>query len=250
MQAVLFRGCKPEVAAGPDGRILGVGAQARGAAGPDSEIIRLRGTAWPGLIDSHIHLEGLAGRRLTVDLTGAADLDESLARVRAWAKPLKKDAWVIGAGWYNDAWRKTDFPTRHVLDEAAGGRPAFLRRKDGHTVWVSAEALRMAGVDRTSADPPGGQIDRDGRGLPTGILRETAIELVARVLPQSTDADFDGALAEALDDLARVGLTAVHAMDTARCLGSLQRLCARGPLPLRVTYNLPLADLPHAERMG
>ena len=248
-EAVLFAGCSPEVAAF-DGRIIAVGAKARAAAGRRAEVVRLRGTAWPGLIDSHIHLEGLAERRLTLDLTGPADLDESLARVRAWAKPLKKDAWVIGAGWYNDAWRKTAFPTRQVLDEAAGGRPTFLRRKDGHSVWVSAEALRIAGVDGTTEDPPGGQIDRDGRGLPSGILRETAVELVARVLPRPTDADLDAVLVEALNELAQVGLTAVHAMDTARCLASLQRLCARGPLPIRVTYNLPLSDLQHAERMG
>src|SRR5437870_12767238 len=130
MQAVLFRGCKPEVAAGPDGRILGVGAQARGAAGPDSEIVRLRGTAWPGLIDSHIHLEGLADRKLSVDLTGSRNLADCLARVKAWAKPLKKDSWVTGGGWYNDVWPERTFPSRQHLDEAAGGRPAFLRRKD------------------------------------------------------------------------------------------------------------------------
>src|ERR1700724_879978 len=130
MQAVLFRGCKPEVAAGPDGRIIGVGAQARGAAGPDSEIIRLRGTAWPGLIDSHIHLEGLADRNLTVDLTGARSQQEALARVKEGAKPLPKQSWVVGSGWYNDAWTDPAFPTRLRLDQAAGGRPAYLRRKD------------------------------------------------------------------------------------------------------------------------
>src|ERR1700737_4442026 len=126
MQAVLFRGCKPEVAAGPDGRIIGVGAQARGAAGPDSEIIRLRGTAWPGLIDSHIHLEGLADRNLTVDLTGARSLDESLSRIQRWAEKLPADAWVIGSGWYNDGWPDPKFPSRRHLDAAAGGRPAYL----------------------------------------------------------------------------------------------------------------------------
>src|SRR5207253_874475 len=64
------------------------------------------------------------------------------------------------------------------------------------------------------------------------------------------DADEDGAMAQVLSDLARLGLTSVHSMDSARGLGSLQRLRSRGPLPVRVTYNLPLADLPHAERMG
>jgi 2-polyprenyl-6-methoxyphenol hydroxylase-like FAD-dependent oxidoreductase len=68
--AVLFAGCKPEVAAGPDGRIIGVGVRARAAAGRGAEVVRLRGASWPGLIDGHIHLEELAERHLTLDLTG------------------------------------------------------------------------------------------------------------------------------------------------------------------------------------
>src|SRR5205823_8163570 len=110
--AVLFAGCKPEVAAGPDGRILAVGQRARAAAGRRAEVVRLRGTAWPGLIDSHIHLEGLADRKLGVDLTGSSDLADCLARVKAWAKPLQKDAWVVGGGWYNDIWPQRAFPSR------------------------------------------------------------------------------------------------------------------------------------------
>jgi len=248
-EAVLFAGCDPEVAAF-DGRIIGVGAKARAAAGRRAQVVRLSGVAWPGLIDSHIHLEGLADRKLTLDLTGATSLDDALGRVKAWAKPLQKDAWVIGGGWYNDAWREKAFPTRQLLDAAAAGRPAFLRRKDGHSAWASSEALRIAAVDRSAEDPPGGTIDRDRDGHPTGILRETAMQLVANVLPAPAEADFDAALASVLDELARLGLTGVHSMDSAHCFAAVQRLCARGPLPVRVTYNLPLADLPYAERVG
>lgn len=247
--AVLFAGCKPEVAAFGE-RILAVGPGARAAAGRGAEVIRLGGEAWPGLIDSHIHLEGLAGRKLTLDLGGCASSREALARVREWAKALPRNAWVLGAGWYNDAWSDRAFPTREQLDRVVGGRPAYLRRKDGHSAWVSSAALRAAGIDRSTADPPGGAIDRDEIGEPAGILRETAEGLVARIVPGETDAQLDGAMSKVLADLARLGLCGVHAMDSARGLGSLQRLRGRGPLPLRVTYNLPLADLGHAERIG
>jgi predicted amidohydrolase YtcJ len=248
--AVLFAGCKPEVAAGPDGRILGVGARARSAAGRGAEVVRLHGTAWPGLIDAHIHLEGLADRHLTVDLTGAPSLEAALQLVRRWAARLPKDAWVVGAGWYNDAWSNEAFPSRQQLDQAAGGRPAYLRRKDGHSAWVSSAALKLAGIDRNTEDPPGGVIDRGPRGEPTGILRETAMHLVSGIIPRSSDANLDAAMARALSALARFGLTSVHSVDSPRGFSSLQRLYARGRLPLRVTYNLPLADLQHAERMG
>ncbi|HSS93326.1 MAG TPA: amidohydrolase [Candidatus Dormibacteraeota bacterium] len=235
---------------GADGRIIGVGAQARGAAGPDSEIVRLRGTAWPGLIDSHIHLEGLAARNLTLDLTGAKSLEAALDQIRAWSTRLPRDGWVIGSGWYNDAWPDPAFPSRQHLDKAGTGRPAFLRRKDGHSAWVSTAALERAGVDRDTDDPHGGIIDRTPGREPVGILRETAMELVAAILPAPSEADLDAAMSKALTALTRLGLTSVHSMDSARGFGSVQRLHARGRLPLRVTYNLPLADLNHAERMG
>src|SRR5437868_2286064 len=213
MQAILFAGCLPEVAAF-DGRIIAVGAAARAAAGRKAEIVRLRGTAWPGLIDSHIHLEGLADRRMSVELTGAADRAAALARVKDWAKELPKDAWITGSGWYNDLWPDPSFPNRRQLDQVAGGRPAYLRRKDGHSAWVSTAALREAGIDRNSENPPGGVIDRDADGEPTGIVRETAMQLVSAVLPRPSDADLDGAMAHALADLARLGVTSVHSMDS------------------------------------
>jgi hypothetical protein len=250
IQPTLFAGCEPEIAAGVDGRILAVGGGARSAAGRRARVVRLRGRAWPGLIDAHVHLEGLADRNLTLDLTGVASLGEALSRIKTWSETLPPDGWVIGAGWYNDAWPDSAFPTRAQLDRAAGGRPAFLRRKDGHSAWVSSAALKLAGIERGTEDPLGGGIDRDQRGEPAGILRETAMQFVAALVPHPADAELDDAMARALADLAALGLTGVHAMDTSRGFGSWQRLRARGALPLRITYNIPLADLPHAERIG
>jgi predicted amidohydrolase YtcJ len=233
IQPKLFADCEPEVAAGVDGRILAVGPGARSAAGRSAQVVRLRGRAWPGLIDAHIHLEGLADRRLTLDLTGTTSLKETLARISEWSKPLPKDAWVVGAGWYNDAWPDPAFPSGIQLDKAAGGRPAYLKRKDGHSAWVSTAALQLAHVDEA-----------------TGILRETAMDPVEALIPRPDDATFDDAMARVLEDLAALGLTGVHSMDSARAFGSWQRLRSQSELPIRITYNLPLADLPDAERLG
>ena len=238
IQPVLFAGCEPEVAAGVDGRILAVGEGARQAAGRRARIVRLHGRAWPGLIDAHVHLEGLADRHLTLDLTGLSSLDETLARIKSWSDALPRDGWVLGAGWYNDAWPDPAFPTSAQLDKAAGGRPAYLRRKDGHSAWVSSSALNLAGIEH------------DRRGEPIGILRETAVQPVADLVPLPDDPTFDDAMARALQNLAALGLTGVHSMDSARGFGSWQRLRMQGRLPIRITYNLPAADLPHAVRMG
>lgn len=213
-------------------------------------MVRLRGTALPGLIDSHLHLEGLANDHLTLEVGGTASLDDVLERVQTWAQKLPPDGWVVGAGWYNDAWSNPAFPTRRHLDVAAGGRPVYLVRKDGHSAWVSSAALKLAGIGAATDEPAGGVIDRDGRRQPTGILRETAMRLVSALLPRPGDAAFDAAMAKALASLAALGITSVQAMDTAGGFASLQRLHGAGHLPIRVTYNLPVADLHHAERLG
>jgi predicted amidohydrolase YtcJ len=249
-KVTLFAGCKPEVAAGPDGRILAVGTGARGAAGHDADVIRLSGRALPGMIDSHVHLEGLADQHVSVDLAGATSLEDALARVASWAATLPEDGWVVGSGWYNDPWPNPAFPTRRQLDKAAGGRPVLLWRKDGHSAWVSSAALKLAGIEAATPDPAGGVIDREGRGAPTGILRERATVAVEAILPRSTDADLDAAMAQALAELASLGVTSVVSMDSSRGFASLQRLRANDQMPIRVTYNVPLADLHHAERMG
>ena len=250
IQPTLYMGCVPAIAAGVDGRILAVGAGARAAAGRRAAVVRLNGNAMPGLIDSHLHLEWLANRKLSLDLGGATSGAEALRLVSQRAKTLPKDGWVSGGGWYNDSWPDPAFPNRAQLDKAAGGRPVYLRRKDGHSAWVSSEALRRAGIDRATADPAGGSIDRDEVGEAAGIVRETAMALVGDIVPRPSDGDLDGAMARVLLDLARLGLTSVHSMDRAAGFASLQRLNADGRLAVRVVYNLPLADLPHAERMG
>src|SRR5260370_1241264 len=122
-----------EVAAGPDGRILAVGAGARAAAGRGAEVVRLRGAAWPGLIDAHIHLEGLADWHAILDLGGTRSLEATLTRVERWSQSLPRSAWVVGAGWYNDAWLEPAFPTRLHLDRPAGAPPLYLLRQDGHS---------------------------------------------------------------------------------------------------------------------
>src|SRR5579859_1033857 len=248
--AVLFAGCKPEVAAGPDGRILAVGPNARMAAGRSAEVVRLSGVAQPGFIDSHLHLEGLAAKYLNLELNGTRSREAALARVERWASSRPTDGWVAGRGWYNDTWSDPAFPNRRDLDSAAGGRPVYLSRKDGHSAWVSSAALRLAGISKSTPDPAGGAIDRDHNGEATGILRETAMKAIFDLLPPAADADFDNAMSRALAALARMGVTSAHSMDTSRAFGSLQRLHAKRRLPIRVTYNLPLSDLRHAERMG
>jgi predicted amidohydrolase YtcJ len=238
MKAVLFIGCRPEVAAGPDGRILAIGPGARDAAGRDAEVVEIGGSVLPGLHDAHLHLEWLALRNLTIDLQDVPTRRQALARVRAWAARLPTGAWVVGRGWYNDAWRDDpSWPRPEELDEAAGGRPAILTRKDGHSAWLSGAAIRAAGLRAEDQDPP-------------GTVKENMIQAVRRFVPEPTEAAFDRGMLGALRALAAKGITSAHTMDTPRAFRSFQRLHGAGRLPLRVTWNFPAAELAAAERIG
>jgi predicted amidohydrolase YtcJ len=237
-RAVLFRGCTPEVAAGPDGRVLAVGEGAREAAGRGARVVELRGRVLPGLHDAHLHLEWLAMRTLTVDLQDVTTRRRTLERVRRWAQRLPAGAWVVGRGWYNDAWRDDpSWPRPEELDAAVAGRPAMLTRKDGHSAWLSTAAIKAAGLAGSEMDP-------------FGTVKETAVARVRAGVPEPSDTELDGGLAGALRGLAAKGITSVHTMDTPRGFRSFQRLHQAGRLPLRVTWNFPAAELAAAERIG
>ncbi len=238
MKATLFKGCEPEVAAGPDGRILALGARAAGAAGKGAEVIALRGKVLPGLHDAHLHLEWLALKNLTVDLQDVPTRARTLAKVRRWAERLPAGAWVVGRGWYNDAWTDDpSWPRPEELDAAAGGRPVFLTRKDGHSAWLSTAAVKAAHL-------------RPGQQDPLGTVKEGMVQVARQALPQPSDDQFDRGMLAALRSLNAKGITSVHTMDTPRGFRSFQRLHAQGKLPLRVTWNFPATELAAAERIG
>jgi predicted amidohydrolase YtcJ len=247
----VFVGCTPEVSCGPSGAILAVGSDARAAAGREARHVELGGRALAGLGDAHLHLEWLARSRHAVELTGASTRRETLRRVERFAARRPAGAWISGSGWFNDLWTDdSSFPTRRELDSVTGGRPAVLTRKDGHSAWLNTAALSAVGFHRGSPDPQRGVIDRDDAGEPSGVVREAASSLAQRAVPAPSEADFTADLAAVLRDLARLGLTTVHTMDSARLFAALQRLHDAGRLPIRVVWNFPQEELGAALALG
>ncbi|HEX5039703.1 MAG TPA: amidohydrolase [Candidatus Limnocylindria bacterium] len=245
------------------GRVLSAGTadDVLDAAGAGAEIVDARDSAViPGLHDFHIHLVGLARARMRVLLDDARDGAEVLARIREAAAPAAGDAWVVGRGWSAAQIASVD---PGALDVAVGSRPAFFSSHDGHSGWASSTALRMAGIGEATADPEGGRIERDPRGVPTGVLRETARELVARLVPEPQGGDLRDALDATLRDLAALGLTgASEAGDYTDANGtgadaalgdSYSTLTDLGDLldgRLRVTLGIPADALPAAAERG
>jgi len=177
-------------------------------------------------------------------LSGAQALDEALDRVRTHVA-AHQDAWVRGRGWNQNDWTPATFPHRHDLDRIANDRPIVLTRVDGHAFWVNTRVLRQAGIKRDTNDPVGGKIVRDGSGEPTGVLIDTAMDLVAGILPSETEEENRTAIAKAVELLARTGLTGVHDMGmSAREAKTYRDMASDGSLCLRI-YGAILADDPN-----
>ncbi|MCS6912415.1 MAG: amidohydrolase [Myxococcales bacterium] len=220
-------------------RIAYVGdeAGARAAAGPQTRVIDGRGelTVLPGLIDAHAHLVGLGLSLRQLDLRGLSSPAAVAERVKEAARRAGPQGWIVGRGWDQNRFPGQSLPTHQVLDQAAPGRPVWLRRIDGHAGWANREALRRAGIDRTTPDPPGGRIVRDAQGEPTGVLIDNAMDLIARVVPAPSAAELEEAILAGSAHVIRRGLVAVHEMGLSpEAVAAYRRLATQGRLPLRV----------------
>ena len=188
------------------------------------ELVRLAGitstvdgggrTMLPGLIDAHGHVMGLGQAALQLDLVGTSSVEDLQQRLRIYAAARPNDAWLLGRGWNQELWTEKRFPTAADLDAVTRDRPIVLERVDGHAVVVNSAALKAAGISRTTMDPVGGKVERDGQGDPTGLLVDAATELVGKIIPAPTDAHRDEMLAKAQEAMLSVGLTAAADMGT------------------------------------
>lgn len=217
--------------------------------GLDGERIDLAGAVvLPGLGDAHLHLHGIGARARQLDLRGASSADEVAARVRGRHAELADGEWLLGRGWDQNRWPGAEYPTREPLERAAPGRAVVLTRIDGHASWVSGRALELAGVHRGSPDPAGGSIVRDQGGEPTGLLIDTAMDLVTARVPEPTRAELRADLLQGLAAVARVGLTSVHDMATTPAMAdALAELAREGCVGVRVyahLYGSPAALAP------
>ncbi len=231
-------------------RIVG-GVGPHDTALPSPEVVDLGGRCvLPGFSDAHVHFLQWALARRQVRLEGAGSLEEAVARVAAAARHTRPGQWVRGTGWRSGDWSPPREPTKEALDAVVGPTPVALMARDGHSLWLSSAALAAAGGD---LDCPGGVVERDERGQPTGVLREEAAwRFRARyVFPAIGEDEWDEALEAALALAAARGVTAVH--DKDGWLGALprfQRLHERGALTLRVWQSLPHERLDDLAALG
>jgi hypothetical protein len=226
--------------------IVAVGAHEEGEklGGPKTRRIELPAGSCliPGFVDSHAHLLATGRARREVDLVGTRTFEEVVEKVAARAKQRPQGEWIRGRGWDQNDWPVQRFPEHAPLSAAAPRHPVCLWRIDGHAVLVNEEALRLAGIDATTPAPKGGEILRDARGLPTGVLIDEAIRLVERAMTSPGDAESEEALELALARCRELGVTMVHDAGVGRrALALYQRAAEAGRLTTRI-YAMLAAD--------
>ncbi|QBE49770.1 amidohydrolase [Leucobacter triazinivorans] len=192
------------------------------AVGTDDAVLALRGTATrvvdarggailPGFVDAHAHAVFAGVERLSLDLTPARSVEDTLARIRRAAAALDAagdpEAWLTGGGWSHDL---LEHPTRQMLDTIAPHRPVALSDAGHHTLWVNSRALELAGIDRDTPQPANGHVHLDADGEPTGYLNEGGVELIAPVIPAASLAEMTAGLLEAQRTLWELGVTGWH----------------------------------------
>ena len=232
--------------------LLAVGSseQVKKLAGPNCQVIDLHGRrVVPGFNDAHVHFLGGGNSLISVRLGDANSAAEFRQLIGDYARKVGKGIWIREGNWDHQRWTPVALPTHQLIDGVTPDNPVFVWRLDGHMALANAVALKLAGIDRSTKDVPGGEIVRDADGNPTGILKDAATGLVERVMPPESEKEADAAMHAAMQEAARHGVTSVQNMadsstdrDTARKVREFQKFARSGELTVRIYNASPLRD--------
>jgi hypothetical protein len=196
---------------------------------------------FPGFNDAHTHLGGAGRTKLNIDLTGIGSLAEMLTEVKTFANAAPAGHWLIGSGWDHTLWAQKTLPTRQDLDQVTASHPAFLVRIDGHIAIANSAALAAAGITSKTTPPQGSAIDLDSQGELTGILRESAKDLVSKVIPPPSRDERRRGDELAMADALSHGVTSVQDFSDWEDFLVFEDIEKEGDLHLRISEWLPFA---------
>lgn len=198
-------------------------------------------TIWPGLTDSHLHMQHLATNLQSI-LCEELSKDECLKQVKEKASSVTSGKWILGHGWDHNQW-PNGYGKATELDAVAEGHPVFLTSKSLHTAWVNSKALEIAGIDAQTNDPEGGIILRNSDGIPSGILVDNAIKMVKFLIPNPSVNELADDFRIIQRNFHKVGITAIHDFDRFLDYQALKILDQGRQLNLRVEMSIALDDL-------
>lgn len=234
-------------------RIVFVGSNeaAQKFVGASTRVVDLKGnTVLPGFTDSHQHLSGVGLREMTLNLEGTTSVDDLLAKVKARVEQTKPGEWVTGRGWIETHWQPPVFPTRWDLDKVSPNNPVILGRADGHGAVANSAALKLAGVDKSTPNPFGGEISKDKEsGEPNGMLLDAAQGLVRRRVPPTSAEDAERAVVLGVKRDIQLGWTQIQdAGGSFAEVDIFKKLYAAGTIKLRI-YKAVYGPGPNAARL-
>jgi predicted amidohydrolase YtcJ len=230
---------------------VGTNAAAQGYVGPNTRVVDLHGnTVLPGFTDSHQHLSGVGQREMTLNLEGTTSLEDFLAKVKARVDQAKPGEWITGRGWIETHWQPPVFPTRWDLDKVAPNNPLILGRADGHGAVANSAALKLAGVDKSTPNPFGGEISKDKQtGEPNGMLLDAAQGLVRRKVPPTSPQDAERAVVLGVKRDIELGWTQIQdAGGSYADVDIFKKLYTAGTIKLRI-YKAVYGPGPGAARL-
>jgi predicted amidohydrolase YtcJ len=236
-------------------RILATGTDAALAplVGSNTRVIELKGKrVVPGFHDGHLHFLGGGQQLSRVELKDAKDEAEFGRRLAEFDRKTPRDRWILGGNWDHDRTFNGALPTAAVVDRYVKDRPVFIRRYDGHMALANTAALKLAGVGPDSKEVPGGVIERaaDGR-TPTGLLKDNAMSLVEKLIPEPSADEITEAAQAAFRALAEQGITSAQDMSGSRDLFRvLQRLARDGRMTARLDLHWPGGGRQDFTRLG
>ena len=228
---------------------VGTNKKALALAGKNTRILDLEGKRMvPGFIDGHMHFLTLAREPMPhADLITTVSEEDFARRIGEAVRKLPKGKWFSGGPWKYDQWKDPHLPTRKVLDRYTPDNPVYIAGSAGHFAMVNSKALEIAGIDRNTPDPFGGEIVRyPGTNIPTGLLKNNAMDLVGKYV-DIKKLSFDKQVERALKKLEKanaVGVTAVDEnLDDVETIRLYNTLLSEGKLTVRAHIYAKIGKL-------
>jgi predicted amidohydrolase YtcJ len=239
---------------------IGTDREVAACEGASTRKIDLKGqTVLPGFIDVHTHAILWAKRIVSGEIDAGYPVVHTIGEIQAAvaekARTTKPGDWVRGSRWDDSKLAEHRYLSKDDLDAVAPTFPVYLRHISGHLAVANRTALKAAGIDRNTPDPPGGIIEHDAGGEPTGIVKDNAMRLVEAKLPADPDDTAFRAVKVVSDQAAAVGLTTIHDVwggggPSSENLRAYQDAYHRGLLKIRVQLAPGVASLADAERLA
>jgi len=206
----------------------------------------------PGFNDSHLHFTSGGNYLLGINLRPALNREEFIEILKDYIdeRSLPVTTWVTGGRWDHELWQDKSLPMKELIDTVSENTPVFVSRIDGHMGLANSLALEFAGITKNTPDPPGGLIERDEEGNPTGILKDNAMDLIFKIIPPPTLEENIEATLRALEEAKKYGITSVQDMTQPGELEAYRQLMKNGQLTSRIYSIWPIDRYEDIVRAG